>query len=95
MRTRGWIVGDADECTRQIQALEQASGGFGGLILTALDWTSRERWEHSQDLFARYVMPEIQRTNAGLKRSWEKMKADAAAGKLPSPYGPPQDPLKE
>ena len=93
IRTRGWIIGDPDDCVRQVNALIAASGGFGGLILTVLDWTSREKWQHCQDLFARYVMPELQGTNRGLKSSWEKMKADAAAGRLPSPYGPQQKPI--
>jgi limonene 1,2-monooxygenase len=94
-RTRGWIIGDPDHCVAEIMALVQASGGFGGLILTVLDWTSREKWQHSQDLFARYVVPEIQGTTAGLVRSWEKLKDDSAAGKLPSPFGPPQKPIED
>jgi limonene 1,2-monooxygenase len=94
IRTRGWIIGDPDDCVEKIQAIERASGGFGGLILTVLDWTSRERWQHAQELFARYVMPELQGTNRGLKQSFAKMKADAAAGLLPSPYGPQQKPIE-
>jgi limonene 1,2-monooxygenase len=95
MRTRGWIVGDPDECVRRVQALQAASGGFGGLILTVLDWTSPEKWRRSEELFARYVMPELVGSNRGLAQSWDQLKADAAAGALPSPYGPPQKRLDE
>lgn len=95
IRTRGWILGDPDTCVRQLRALERASGGFGTLILTVLDWTSRAQWDRSLALFARHVMPELLGTNRGLAASWEQLKVDAAAGVLASPYGPPQRKLEE
>ena len=91
---RGWIVGDPDHCVERVMELQRASGGFGKLILTVVDFTSPEKWNHSLDLFARYVMPELQRSNAGLTKSWERMVVDAKAGRLPSPRGPVQEPLK-
>jgi len=60
-----------------------------------LDWTSPEKWRRSEELFARYVMPELVGSNRGLAQSWDQLKADAAAGALPSPYGPPQKRLDE
>jgi hypothetical protein len=35
-------------------------------------------------LFSRYVMPELTGSNRGMKRSWERMVADNAAGALPA-----------
>ena len=33
-----WIVGTPDDCVAGIARLQEASGGFGGLLLRAEDW---------------------------------------------------------
>jgi limonene 1,2-monooxygenase len=37
--------------------LEDASGGFGGLLVMVQDWANREHQRRSYELLARYVMP--------------------------------------
>ncbi len=88
MRKRGWIIGDPDDCIRMLKEMEQGTGGFGGLLITATEWTSLENWRHCLELFTRYVMPEFQGTTRGTKGAWQRMTEDSAAGRLPSPYGP-------
>lgn len=85
---RGWVIGDPDDCIRWMEDAQQRSGGFGGFLIVATEWTSRENWRKCLELFAKYVMPEINRTNRGLKRSWQQMLKDSAANALPAPYGP-------
>ena len=64
-----WIVGTPDDCIAGIERLQEASGGFGGLLVNALDWAPREKVLHSYELLARYVMPHFQGTTAGILRS--------------------------
>ncbi|MBI3743675.1 MAG: LLM class flavin-dependent oxidoreductase [Chloroflexi bacterium] len=88
IRKRGWIIGNPDDCIQQLQEMYKGTGGFGGLLITAVEWTSWSNWDHSLELFARYVAPEFQHSNRGMVRSWNQLKEDAAAGRLPTPYGP-------
>lgn len=55
----GWIVGDPDECAHRIRKLSGEVGGFGALLIVSHDWTSKEKWFKSLELFARYVMPQF------------------------------------
>jgi hypothetical protein len=71
-----------------LKEMYQGTGGFGGLLITATEWTSLENWYHCLELFTRYVMPEFQGTTRGTKGAWRRMVEDSAAGRLPSPYGP-------
>ncbi|MCF8566860.1 LLM class flavin-dependent oxidoreductase [Alicyclobacillus tolerans] len=52
-----WIVGSPEDCVSQIKQLYEEVGGFGSLLFTCHDWTTTENWNHSLELFARYVMP--------------------------------------
>ena len=45
------------------------SGGFGGLLLQATEWGTREDVLHSYELIARYVMPEFQGSLTSLRSS--------------------------
>src|SRR5262249_53696582 len=38
-----WIVGTPDDCVAAIERLEEASGGFGGLLMMVQDWATREQ----------------------------------------------------
>jgi limonene 1,2-monooxygenase len=66
------VIGDVDDAIRQIERLEQQSGGFGCLLQMAHEWADREATLKSYELFARYVMPRFQgaleRTTAS--RDW-------------------------
>ena len=79
-----WIVGDPDECTRQIKTLEEETGGFGGFLMIPVEWTSREKWNHNLELFARFVMPQFQGSLRGVQRSYARMIDDNVNGRLPT-----------
>ena len=46
--------------------LQDASGGFGGLLLRSEDWAPREKLHRSYELMARYVMPRYQGSLTGI-----------------------------
>jgi alkanesulfonate monooxygenase SsuD/methylene tetrahydromethanopterin reductase-like flavin-dependent oxidoreductase (luciferase family) len=54
-----WIVGDPEECARQIRALYDAVGGFGVLLAMASDWPDPAVWDRSMTLLAAEVMPRV------------------------------------
>ena len=54
-----WIVGDPDECARQIRALYDAAGGFGWLLAMAHDWPDSAVWDRSMRLLIEAVMPRV------------------------------------
>ncbi|MEX2236342.1 MAG: LLM class flavin-dependent oxidoreductase [Dehalococcoidia bacterium] len=53
------VVGTPDELVAAIKDLHELTGGFGVLLGFAHDWANREATLRSWELFARYVMPEI------------------------------------
>ena len=69
-----WIVGSPDDCIARMEQLEAASGGYGGLLVTVAEWTSREKMLHSYELLARYVAPHFQGSLTGLEtsRDWAR-----------------------
>jgi limonene 1,2-monooxygenase len=56
----GAIVGTPDDAIAKIRELQEASGGFGGVLALANDWAPREKMLHSYELWARYVAPQFQ-----------------------------------
>jgi limonene 1,2-monooxygenase len=54
------VVGTPDDATAMIERLQEQSGGFGGLLIRANDWASREATLRSYELMAKYVMPRFQ-----------------------------------
>jgi limonene 1,2-monooxygenase len=54
------IVGTPDDAIQAIENLLELSGGFGGLLASANDWTTWEKTQHSYELWARYVAPRFQ-----------------------------------
>jgi alkanesulfonate monooxygenase SsuD/methylene tetrahydromethanopterin reductase-like flavin-dependent oxidoreductase (luciferase family) len=55
------IAGDPADVTRQLIELRERVGTFGTLVMVAHDWDDKHRWLHSLDLFAKEVMPAINR----------------------------------
>ena len=53
------VIGTPDEFVASIRNLQEVTGGFGVVLGFAHDWASREAMMRSWDLFARYVVPEI------------------------------------
>ena len=66
---RLWCVGTPDDLIAFIEMLQDRSGGFGGLMVQATEWATREQVFHSYELLARYVMPRFQGSLAGLEAS--------------------------
>ncbi|HUA33152.1 MAG TPA: LLM class flavin-dependent oxidoreductase [Candidatus Binataceae bacterium] len=56
----GVIIGTPDDAVARIRELQEASGGFGGILGLAHEWTTREKTLRSYELFARYVAPQFQ-----------------------------------
>ena len=55
-----WCVGTPDDLIATIERLDEETGGFGGLLIQANEWGTREQVLHSYELLARYVMPHFQ-----------------------------------
>ncbi len=57
----GVIIGTPDDAIARInEAIEASGGGFGGMLLLAHEWASREKIERSYELWARYVASHFQ-----------------------------------
>ncbi len=65
------VVGTPDDLIRQIERLEQQSGGFGAFLVMAHEWANRDATRRSYEMIARYVMPHFQASNAYTRRSME------------------------
>ena len=78
VETGAWCVGTPDDLVEAIERLDADSGGFGGLLVQATEWGTREQVLHSYELIARYVMPRFQGSLVSLSRSqaWSADKKD-------------------
>jgi limonene 1,2-monooxygenase len=75
----GAIVGTPDDAIKRInEVIEASGGGFGGLLVLAHEWASREKTLKSYELLARHVMPKFQGTSAPIlySRDWTAEKRD-------------------
>ncbi len=63
------VIGTPDDAVSQIERLEKQSGGFGSYLFMAHDWADREGTMKSYELFARYVIPEINKEASSTQRS--------------------------
>ena len=55
-----WCIGTPDDLVTQIRRLDAQSSGFGGMLIFAQEFASRENTLRSFELLARYVMPQFQ-----------------------------------
>jgi limonene 1,2-monooxygenase len=55
----GALVGSVDDVVDGIRRLQEATGGFGTLLVYAADWTTYENTNRSLELLARHVAPRI------------------------------------
>ena len=53
------IAGDVDEVLRRLLEVMEETGPFGTLISMGYDWDDREAWIRSNELFARELMPAL------------------------------------
>jgi limonene 1,2-monooxygenase len=63
------VVGTPDQLVQAVRDLQGLTGGFGVVMGFAHDWANVENTFRSWDLFARYVIPELQGTTVGLRDS--------------------------
>ena len=64
-----WCIGTPDDLIAKINELQEYSGGFGGLMVQAVDWADTVDLHKSYELLARYVMPRFQGSLVGLQAS--------------------------
>ena len=69
VETGQWCVGTPDDLVEFILQLDKDSGGFGGILIQATEWATREQVLHSYELMARYVMPRFQDSLTSLTTS--------------------------
>jgi len=55
------IAGDVDEALRRLLRMREETGPFGTLVLMGYDWDDKASWVHSLELFARELMPALNR----------------------------------
>ena len=72
------VIGTPDDLIAGIRHLQEVTGGFGVVLGFAHDWANREATLRSWDLMARYVIPEINGTTAGLRESQAYLNANQA-----------------
>ena len=53
------IVGDVNECIRQLEDLWEITGGFGTLMMIAYDWDDKPKWLNSMELLTKEVLPSL------------------------------------
>ena len=53
------IIGDRDECLRQLHQLWEETGGFGTLLMIAHDWDDKERWLACMETLANDIVPAL------------------------------------
>jgi limonene 1,2-monooxygenase len=63
------VIGTPDDAIAQIERLEKQAGGFGCYLFMAHDWADREATRKNYELFARYVFPHFNSTNAAPRAS--------------------------
>jgi limonene 1,2-monooxygenase len=76
-QSHSWCIGTPDDLIAEIERLDQQSGGFGGLLVTSVDWATREQIRHSYELIARYVKPRFQGGLVSLAASEADARANA------------------
>ena len=67
-----WIIGTPDDLVAAINRFDDATDGFGGLLLSANEWASREATMKSYEMIARYVMPRFQGSLVGIQDSYQR-----------------------
>jgi limonene 1,2-monooxygenase len=63
------VIGTPDEMVTAVRELQRITGGFGVVLGFVHDWANRENSLRSWELFARYVMPELNGYTNNLKAS--------------------------
>ncbi len=82
---KGAFVGTPDDVIEAIEDLQAETGGFGGFLHTHHEWATREKILRSHELFARYVLPQLQGHLASLRESnaWVRLRQQEIFGTQP------------
>jgi hypothetical protein len=59
------IAGSVEEVLRRLLLLIEETGTFGTLVLMSYDWDDKRSWLHSMELFARELMPALNKAVCG------------------------------
>ena len=59
------IAGNPDEVLRRLLLLIEETGSFGTLVLMSYDWDEKQSWLYSMELFARELMPALNKAVCG------------------------------
>jgi alkanesulfonate monooxygenase SsuD/methylene tetrahydromethanopterin reductase-like flavin-dependent oxidoreductase (luciferase family) len=59
------LAGSPDEVLRRLLLLIEETGPFGTLVLMGYDWDDKQAWLHSMELFARELMPALNKAVCG------------------------------
>jgi alkanesulfonate monooxygenase SsuD/methylene tetrahydromethanopterin reductase-like flavin-dependent oxidoreductase (luciferase family) len=59
------IAGSPDEALRRLLLLIEETGTFGTLVLMSYDWDDKKSWLYSMELFARELMPALNKAVCG------------------------------
>ena len=65
LMTEQIIAGDVDEVLRRLLMLVEETGPFGTLILMSYDWDDKDAWVRSTELFAKELMPALNKAVCG------------------------------
>jgi len=65
LMTEQIIAGDVDEVLRRLLVLIEETGEFGTLVLMSYDWDDKASWVHSMELFAKELMPKLNKAVCG------------------------------
>ena len=69
MELGAWIIGTPDDAIAAIAALQERSGGFGGVLVWGQEWAGTEATNRSYELLARHVVPTFTGALEGMARS--------------------------
>jgi alkanesulfonate monooxygenase SsuD/methylene tetrahydromethanopterin reductase-like flavin-dependent oxidoreductase (luciferase family) len=59
------IAGSVEEVLRRLLLVIEETGPFGTLVLMSYDWDDKKSWLHSMELFARELMPALNKAVCG------------------------------
>src|SRR6516225_1981203 len=65
LMTEQIIAGDVDEVLRRLLLMVEETGPFGTLVVMSYDWDDKKSWIHSMELFARELMPRLNKAMGG------------------------------
>jgi limonene 1,2-monooxygenase len=83
------VVGTPEDAIRQIRRLQDQSGGFGAFLQLGVPWADWAETKRSYELFAQYVIPEINGLNVPrlASENWVRENSVAFRGELQAAVG--------